>query len=243
MFLIYDTETTSLLNFKLAADHPEQARIMQLGAILTDDKLNPMAKICRLIRPSNWPEIAKEAIATHGLTFEKCMDEGIPIESVIAEFDAFCDEMEKADGTTVAFNQQFDSKFIRGERRRLGRADRFGLAREFDPMRASVNVCRIPPTPAMVRAKRTNFKTPNLGEAYRFFTGEEMAGAHDALADCEATLRIMVALRDKHAVDIRGVPRESIPGIKESVAPASKPASGRMFDGSAPPKADDLDIF
>lgn len=220
MFLIYDTETTSLLDFKLAADHPQQARIMQLGFILTDENLNPVAEGCRLIKPSNWPKIAQEAIDTHGLTFEMCMDKGIPIEAVITEFDALADEMERADGTSVAFNQQFDSKFIRGERRRLGREDRFGRAREFDPMKASTSICNLPPTEKMLRANRRGPKTPKLEEAFRILCGEEMAGAHDALADCKATLRIMAALKDR-GVDVRGVPRESFqPGAEKS--PASR---------------------
>lgn len=240
MFLIYDTETTSLLNFKLAADHPEQARIMQLGVILTDADLNPITEFCWLIKPSGWPKIAQEAIDTHGLTFEKCMDEGIPIELVIREFDGLADQMEKADGTSVAFNQQFDSKFIRGERRRLGRPDRFGLAREFDPMRAAVNICKIPPTAAMLRAKRTNFKTPNLGEAYRFFTGETMEGAHDALADCHATLSIMKHMRSMN-VDVRGVPRESF-ADKPKVEPAPVLDRGLGTNPTANP-GDETAIF
>lgn len=223
MFLIYDTETTSLLNFKLAADHPEQARIMQLGFILTDAQLNPVAEGCRLIKPNNWPKIAQEAIDTHGLTFEKCMDEGIEIVRVIEEFDALADEMEAADGTSVAFNQQFDSKFIRGERRRLGRDDRFGRAREFDPMRAATPICKLPPTPRMVAAKRLGPKTPNLAEAFRILCGEEMTGAHDALEDCRATRRIMAALMDR-GVDVRGTPRES---FKDGEKPAPNPKAAK----------------
>ena len=227
MFLIYDTETTSLLNFKLAADHPDQARIMQLGFILTNENLVPVAEGCRLIKPSNWPKIAPEAIATHGLTFEKCMDEGIPIEAVIAEFDALADEMERVDGTSVAFNQQFDSKFIRGERRRLGRDDRFGRAREFDPMKAATPIVNLPPTEKMLRVGRRNPKTPNLGEAFHFFTGEKMEGAHDALADCKATLRIMWEMKNTHKIDVRGVPRESFQPDAEKSPASRAPARER----------------
>jgi DNA polymerase III epsilon subunit-like protein len=231
MFLIYDTETTSLLNFKLAADHPDQARIMQLGAILTDENLMPVASFCRLIKPWNWPKIAQEAIDTHGLTFERCMDEGVELKEVIEEFDTYADQMQAADGTSVAFNQQFDSKFIRGERRRLGREDRFGIAREFDPMKASTEICRLPH-----KSGRGGYKFPKLAEAYRILCGAEMAGAHDALADCHATRQIMVALRDR-GVDIRGVPRESFtqPGEKPKPAPRVLPIGDR--------KISDTDLF
>ena len=38
-------------------------------------------------------------------------------------------------------------------------------------------------------------KWPNLAEAYKFFTGKEMIGAHNALNDCLATREIYMALK------------------------------------------------
>ena len=52
-------------------------------------------------------------------------------------------------------------------------------------------------TEAQARAAGRNHpKTPNLGEAYRFFTGCELQGAHSALVDVDACLAVYWAIRD-----------------------------------------------
>lgn len=141
MFLFFDTESNKMLDFKLAADHPDQARIVSIAAVLTDDALTPVGGF-------------------------HCL--------------------------------------IRGERRRLGREDRFGVLREFDPCRAATGPCNLPPTPAMMRAGRNYNKTPNLSEACQILLGRPHDKAHDAMADCLATIDVTRCLRDQFGVDIRG---------------------------------------
>jgi DNA polymerase III subunit epsilon len=38
---------------------------------------------------------------------------------------------------------------------------------------------------------------PNLGEAYRHFTGTDLAGAHDAAVDVAACKAVYLALREQ----------------------------------------------
>lgn len=236
MFLVFDTESNDMLNFKLDADHPQQARIVQLAAVLVDEGLNLMDEVSMIIRPDGW-KIAPGAQKAHGISLQRCFDEGRPIAEAIEAFDALAESCE----TLVAFNIRWDNKFIRGERRRLGRPDRFGEKREFDVMKASSPICKIPATPAMVRAGRAKqHKTPNLSQAHEILCGATFDGAHDAMADVLATLNVMRVLRDKHGVDITG---EIPASFKKEEGKPDLFAAPRAPAGEAPPVATGDDIF
>lgn len=202
-FLVFDVETNDLPDFRLPADHPQNARIIQIGAVLLDADFNELAALDHLIYPDGWV-IKTGAQKAHGISLERCRDEGLPIRSVITSLDTMADHLEAYDGTLVAYNIRFDNKLVRGERRRLGRKDRFGAVREFDPMRAASPICKLPPTAKMVASGRNWPKAPKLEEAHRILCGCEMSGAHDALSDVRATVAVMRALRDNHGIDILG---------------------------------------
>lgn len=210
-FLIHDVETNKMPDFRLPADHPDNARIIQIAAILLDAELNPVQIMARFIVPDGWT-IDPGAEAVHGINKEMCRNQGVPIAQAIAEFDALDDQITPH-GTLAAYNIKFDAKLVRGERRRLGLPDRYGSTRSFDPMRAATPICKMPPTPAMIKSGRNWYKSPRLGEAYRILLGKEMTGAHDALSDCFATLEVMKALRAA-GVDLQG----DYPPSKKDVA-------------------------
>jgi DNA polymerase III subunit epsilon len=52
----------------------------------------------------------------------------------------------------------------------------------------------------MVAAGRNHSKSANLGEAYKYFTGKELAGAHDALVDVQACMAVYFAIKDAQQV-------------------------------------------
>lgn len=56
-------------------------------------------------------------------------------------------------------------------------------------------ILKIPPTDRMKAAGFMKFKTANLGEAYRFFTGRELVGAHSALVDVHACMEVYRAIK------------------------------------------------
>lgn len=202
-FLFFDVETNDMPNWRMPADHPSQARIVQVGAVLTDADLNEVEVLDLLVQPRGW-RMAPGAQNAHGISLERCAAEGVWIEDVIRQFDRMADALQGADGTLCAFNIRFDNKLIRGERRRLGRPDRFGAVREFDAMRAATPICDMPPTENMRRAGRYGPKTPKLGEAHRILCGSDMAGAHDALSDVRATIAVTRCLRERHGIDVLG---------------------------------------
>jgi len=199
MHLIFDTETSDLPNFKLPADDPAQARIVQLGAMLCDgDDFAPVAELNTIIKPDGWT-IAEGAQKVHGISLERAMDEGRPIADVIEEFDALFDRTD----VLVGFNIRFDNKLVRGARRRLERPDRFGERPEVDVMRLCTRICNIPPTAAMMRAGINYAKSPKLEEAFRIMLEREMPDAHDAMGDVRATRDLLVDLH-RRGIDISG---------------------------------------
>ena len=50
----------------------------------------------------------------------------------------------------------------------------------------------------MVKAGFNKFKTANLGDAYRHFTGKELENAHSAMADVLACRDVYFAIQDMH---------------------------------------------
>ena len=90
----------------------------------------------------------------------------------------------------MAHNIPFDLKLVDYEFGRIDRVNVLADMPQFCTMTASVDIVRMPPTPAMLRAGRRNFKSPKLIEAHQHFFGEGFDGAHDALADVRACARI-----------------------------------------------------
>lgn len=200
-FLVFDVETNDMPNFSLRADHPSNARIIQIGAALLDAELNIIDTMNELIRPEGWT-IAPGAFRAHGISLERCHSCGSWISDVVERFDALEDRITPS-GTLVAYNVRFDAKLIRGERRRLSLPDRWAAVRSFDPMRAATPICALPPTEAMIRSGRNWNKSPKLSEAFEILTGRKMESAHDAFSDVKATIEVMRALRQR-GIDLTG---------------------------------------
>jgi DNA polymerase-3 subunit epsilon len=66
-------------------------------------------------------------------------------------------------------------------------------------MTNSARIVNLPPTPKMVAAKRMGPKSPNLAEAYEFFTGTKLEGAHNAWVDIMAAKTVYYALKSHNA--------------------------------------------
>jgi len=187
MTLVYDTETTGLPNFKLAADDPSQPRMIQLAFALYEGPDTLVGEQCHLIRPDGWtmPRELADKLG-HGLTQERLEREGRPIREVLDAFNLTHDRAT----LLVAYGIQFDQKILRGEFRRHGFADRRAERPEYCVMRAATPLCKIPPTDAMIASGRHGYKAPKLIEAAKILLGVEHVGAHDALADVRMTARL-----------------------------------------------------
>ena len=191
--LVYDTETTGLPLFKEPSEHPGQPHIVQLGAVLVDlDTWQILSTLDVMVRPEGWT-IPEEVSKIHGITTEMAGDLGVP-ESLAAEMllDMWRGRLR------IAHNEQFEARIVRT-----------ASMRHFEPTQAdawkegvaectanlATPIVKIPPTERMKAAGFTKFKTANLGEAFKHFTGRDLVGAHSALVDVRACLDVYRAIK------------------------------------------------
>ena len=101
--------------------------------------------------------------------------------------------VEKA-GLIVGHNVSFDLRMIRILGARLTGDKWASQLPTACTMRSTTNIVRI-----LKRNPRTanDWKWPTLAEAYRHFFGEDLADAHRARPDADASARIFFHLKDK----------------------------------------------
>jgi DNA polymerase III epsilon subunit-like protein len=185
-YLIIDTETSGVFDFKRPADDPDQPRLAELVMIFVDKDLVVEQEYQAYIRPDGW-EMSPGASAVNKLTTEMLMEKGVPIDEVL---DGFCMAVKDEGRVVVAHNAQFDLKQMRAELRRAGRDDLFHQTRNICTMRALTDVCKIPPS-----SGRGGYKFPKLSEACVFFNFDQF-GDHTALNDARATLALFRKMRE-----------------------------------------------
>jgi DNA polymerase III subunit epsilon len=191
--LIFDTETTGLVNHK-SPDHTIQPHPVQLALLLIqENKIMSMASV--IINPS--VPIEEGASNIHGISQEIVEQVGIGLKAATGLFLNF---LGKAD-RIVAHNIDFDlivteamiyrslSDYEMEKYRRIPRVC---------TMRSTTDVCRLP-------GRYGKFKWPKLEEAYKMLV--DPAGfecAHDAMADVIACWKVLRVLEEKGLQLIRG---------------------------------------
>lgn len=190
-----DTETSGLPLFSEPSEDPRQPHIVQLGARLVDlEDRKVISTIDLIIRPDGWT-IPDEVAAVHGITTEKAqavgVDEAVAIELLL--------DMHSRCEFWVAHNATFDQRIVRIACKRFHgdeRADAWKAAPYECTQNLSSPIMKLPPTERMKAAKRFHHKSPNLREAFKFFTGRELENAHSALADVDAAMAVYFGILD-----------------------------------------------
>lgn len=198
LILAYDTETTGLPLFSQPSEDPGQPHIVQLGAVLFEDTTRQVISSLNVIcKPDGW-EIPAEVAEVHGITTAKAALVGIPEWCALSVFH----EMWSVADSRLAHNEQFDARIMRIAYKRFRDdtyADAFKAGAAECTMRMATPICQLPPTAKMRAAGRNSFKQPNLGEAYKYFTGKTLEGAHSALVDVKACMSVYFAIKDRVA--------------------------------------------
>lgn len=192
--LVYDCETSGLPLFSEPSEDPRQPHIVQLGARLVDlGDRSIISTLDVIIRPEGW-EIPDEVAAVHGITTEKALAVGVSESLALG---MLLDLWQRA-GVRVGHNEQFDARIVRIAQHRFDCTDldAWKDGNATCTARLATPIMKLPPTAKMVAARRNHPKTPNLGEAYRFFTGRELVGAHSALVDVDACMAVCFAIAD-----------------------------------------------
>lgn len=156
----YDVETTGL--------DPAKDSIIQIAAVKFDSNFNTIDSYYTHVKPMHDFEIAEGALQKHGMTKEFILENGKPSNEVMQFFNNFCNDCD-----ILSYNgNSFDIKFIVKEMKDAG--IEFSLDRIFyDSMKYE----------AMIHPRR-------LEVVYKNYTGKILEGAHDALADVNATIEV-----------------------------------------------------
>lgn len=184
--LFYDTETSGKADFRAEPDAPHQPRLLQLAAILTTPENELVEQFSCYIKPDGW-KIDPEAEAIHGITLEFANQYGIPVAEALRKFE----QMAETCKGKVCHNSDFDSRIMIGEQIRNGIVPNGEPKPHFCTMKAMTNICRLP------NMGRGGFKWPKLAEAYKFCTGKELQGAHEALADVQGCREIYFWMKNR----------------------------------------------
>lgn len=180
-FLFFDTETSGLPNKNLPFEHPEQARIVQFAAVMTDEKFNPIGCMALLSSEDDYI-IHPKAEAVHGICKNDCINSGIPSRNILSIFQQMLDKCE----VVVGFNSKhFDTKLVEIEAALQGTSIIYPDT-HIDVMEVMTDICKLPP-----RFKGSKYKWPSLAEAHSYcFPDSSILDAHDALGDVNTTIKI-----------------------------------------------------
>ena len=187
MHLFIDTETTSLPDFKLPANHPAQPHIVSLAAWLgewRDDDMTHIASLNAVIKPDGYT-FDERAVAVHGITEQYARALGEPADVVLIRFFTLVEQaLASLDEDTplfVAHNFSFDHRMLLREMSHIGMdSTSLGLLRPFCTMKALTPRMKLPHPRGRPRPGVADYKWPKLDEAYAYvFDGATVPGRED----------------------------------------------------------------
>lgn len=199
--LIYDTETTGLPLFKEPSDHPGQPYITQLAAELCVEETGEvLGSMNVLIDPRGIWTIPEDVALLTGITTEKAARFGVGPRTAL---EIFLQLWHEAD-VRVAHNESFDMRMIRIAMMRdenyKAHADDWKAGSAFCTCVNSTAIVNLPPTEKMKASGKHTPKPPKLTEAYEFFFGKTLDGAHNAMIDVQGCKEVYYALRNRTAI-------------------------------------------
>ncbi|MEY4127980.1 MAG: hypothetical protein RL737_2169, partial [Bacteroidota bacterium] len=178
MILFFDTETTGLPeNWKApVTDLDNWPRLVQLAYLVYDFDGNLIHSSNEIVKPNGFT-IPVDASNVHGITTDIANQRGSKIEEV---FELFSIHLKRAK-VLVAHNMAYDEKIIGSEMIRLGMENTVDSKEKICTMESTVDLCKIDGP--------YGYKWPKLEELHRFLFNHDFDGAHDALADIQATAK------------------------------------------------------
>lgn len=187
--LFFDTETTGFVDTKAYPTAPQQPHMLELAWVLRSDaKLTSRGNIY-----IDWNvPIPQKAESIHGISREFLVAHGVTPRAALALFTGL---LRKAD-VIAGHNLEFDLKVLECAIAKIDgeylEAHEKLLATKltYCTMKTATPVCCIP-----ARNGKPGYKWPTLMEAHQFFLSRSFEGAHGALSDIEATVRVYDALQ------------------------------------------------
>ena len=192
--LIFDTETTGMVEFRKPPEHQSQPDLIQLGMLLVDtEDWKARARHSFLVQLNEGVRIDPGAREAHGISEEECARYGIVPIVACSLFNQVCLQAD----IIVAHNLSFDVSIMKTALHRLGdKPHRMDGRQTVCTKESSTDVLKLP--------GKYGYKWPTLAEAYLHYTGKEIEGAHDALVDAEACLAVFRGLVQEGVVELIG---------------------------------------
>lgn len=204
MILFFDTETTGIRKGGFVP------RVVQIGALLTDDQGNTISELNVLLHPEGFETVPQEAANVHGFSIEKIRAAGVDrLYGMSVFFD-----LAKNAHTLVAHNAEYDmdllqietdfykNRALESEQSRVQEwQEIIAKAQVFCTMINSRDTLQLPLSDAQASFFRDKgidqkYKNPRLIEAYRHFFDSDFEGAHDAMADVRACKDVFFKLHE-----------------------------------------------
>lgn len=177
-YLVLDTETTGLPDWRAPADAAHQPRLASCMIWVNRD-LDVEHSLDGLVRPDGW-EMSPGAQRVNGLSTERLKAEGATVVWPLSLYRRALDSGR----TLVCHNVEFDERIMRGELLRAGMPGEWHRRPTLCTMRRLTYVCGI-------EGPRGDYKWPRLSEAYQALFEEPLEGAHGAKPDAFACLRLL----------------------------------------------------
>ena len=179
LFCVFDCETTSI----------HDPDLVEIGAVLMEHD-RERACLSLVVMPDGWV-IPAEATAVHGISDADARAVGVPLVIAVAAVT----NLWACAAVRVAHNLEFDEKVIRRAIARLGRESTVSWPPAECTKELAAPVLNLPPTERMIAAGYGGKpKAPSLRECYQHFFGQDVPGAHGALADARACARVYLKL-------------------------------------------------
>jgi DNA polymerase III epsilon subunit-like protein len=187
---VFDTETTGFVEREGPLE--VQPYIVQFSGILLelqpDKTLTEIDRIDAYVKPPI--SIPFGASQVHGI-----YDKDVVDKTTIAEqMDRFLSYLNSAD-IVVGHNIEYDESVIQYELQRLGRKGDYNPQKTLCTMKSTVDFCAIP-------GRGIGFKFPKLNEIHKKLFGAYFEGAHSAIYDVEATVKVLQKLLQLDVIKI-----------------------------------------
>lgn len=231
-----------MVRFRDPYTDPSQPDLVQLGFLMVDTsnwKIRNQGSF--LVKLRDGMGIDEGAQRVHGISNEDCANFGIQHETALDLFENLCSGADVLVGHNIRFDSIVMQTAFHRDQRRGEDFDLFASKKQICTMMESIDLCKLPSRSNSKSAsyKSASYKWPSLEEAHRFVTqgkeGETLEGAHDALVDSEACLKVFRYLVEHQHVTVEKAKIES----KSLDAPASANATvseRTMFTPISPSK-------
>ena len=189
-YLFFDTETVGLpKDYEApASDTLNWPRMVQLSWILTDNQGNVLSTHDCIVRPDGFV-VPEKAASIHGITTERALAEGAPLDSVLSVFLQTLDSAEYI----VGHNISFDIHVVDAELIRRGHDARLTPMKAYCTMLAGTDYCKLP-------GNYGHYKWPKLQELHKKLFGTEFDDAHNSAADVDATCKCFWEMRRRKVI-------------------------------------------